>query len=379
MPLFLLQEIDASTAHIALLTSVLPAVAILSFYWGSIVHKVHSGKLLHTSLIASTALAPLIFLASIYLNHPLAYIAASGWYALFYRASQPARMDILKRLFPQEKCNEFFSFLFRISYGVGIVLGPILGFLCDNQLVSLRWLFTMGAIFHLLSALLYLGVPAVATPHEPGTTTRIHSFFVDPWKNSRQILRENPLFLKFQIGFFIAGFGLMIARPAGEILLSKLHLPYLFIFICRTLLKGTGTIGSSKIWSKHLCRGTVLSVSSLVGIGFLLAQLFLLGSLSLPYLVFLSYAIYGIAQGGSQLIWHLSGPLLSGQESSCQYSSVNILAVGVRGALAPLLGGMLLHSFGIVPTMWIGSLTILCGALYLRVQKSEALATPFSP
>ena len=368
VPLFLLQELDASAIHIALLTSILPAVAILSFYWGSLLHNVHSGKVLRTSLITSTALAPILFAITIYINNPWAYIIASGWYALFLRASHPARMEILKRLFPQEQCNEFFSSLFRVSYSAGMILAPILGLLCDTHLVSLRWLFIIGASFHLFSALLYIFIRPSASSSETEPVPKITSFLLDPWKHSHKILRENTLFRRFQVGFFIAGSGLMIAKPAGEVLLSKLHLPYLLIFICRTLLKGSGTIGSSKIWSKHLSQKSVLSVSSFVAVGFLLSQIFLLGSLSWYYSVFFAYAIYGIAQGGSQLIWHLSGPLLSGKESSCQYSSVNILAVGVRGAAMPLLGGMLLHSFGIIPTMWISTLILLFGALYLQKQ-----------
>jgi predicted MFS family arabinose efflux permease len=283
-------------------------------------------------------------------------------------------MEILKRLFPQKQCNEFFSSLFRVSYGVGMVLAPILGLLCDTYLLSLKWLFTIGAFFHLFSALLYIFIRPSTISTEVEPVPKIGSFLLDPWKHSYQILRENALFRRFQVGFFIAGSGLMIAKPAGEVLLSKLHLPYLLIFICRTLLKGSGTIGSSKIWSKHLSQKSVLSISSLVAVGFLLSQLFLLSSLTLYYLVFFAYAIYGIAQGGSQLIWHLSGPMLSGEESSCQYSSVNILAVGVRGAIAPLLGGILLHSFGIIPTMWISSFTIFLGALYLQKQKEPVFA-----
>jgi len=369
VPLFLLQEINASATHIALLTSILPTVSILSFYWGSFVHTLHSGKLLQTSLIISTALAPIIFLISAYFNNPWIYICASGWYTLFLRASHPARMETLKRLFPQDRCNEFFSFLFRVSYGVGMVLAPILGILCDNHLVSLKWLFTIGAIFHLLSSLLYVCIRPATSTQETHQSAKVRSFLLDPWKRSHQLLRENSLFRQFQIGFFVAGSGLMIAKPAGEILFSKLHLPYLLIFICRTVLKGSGTLGSSKLWSKHLRQNTVLSISSLVAVGFLLSQTFLIGALSFQYMVFFAYAIYGIAQGGSHLAWHLSGPLLSGEHSSCQFSSVNILAVGVRGAIAPLLGGMLLHSIGIIPTMWLSICTIFLGALYLRAQK----------
>ena len=58
--------------------------------------------------------------------------------------------------------------------------------------------------------------------------------------------------------------------------------------------------------------------------------------------IFIAYLIYGVAQAGSHLIWHLSGPIFSVDDSSSRYSGVNVVMVGIRGLIGPLLGGVLL-------------------------------------
>jgi len=365
LPLFLLQETQASTFHISLLTSLLPTMAILSFYWESIVHTILSGKKIQFSLILSTALTPWFFFFGSLFNGPWIFILAATWYTLFLRASQPARLEILKRLLPHETRNDFFAHLFRLSYIFGMVLGPIFGILCDRKILNYTSLFQITACLHLLSAFAYLALPRIIE-NEKASPAKIRSLLLDPWRNSMSLLRNNSVFTQFQIGFFIAGSGLMLAKPAGDILLSNLHLSYCTLFLCRTMLKGLGLIGSTKKWGQNLQSDTILFTSATVALCFCLSQLSLLGSLFFVPFVFIAYFLYGIAQGGSHLVWNLSGPLLSGDQSSCQYSSVNIVSVGIRGAIAPLIGGTLLHMIGIVPTMFSATFCITIGLLYFQ-------------
>jgi len=372
LPLFLLQEAQASTFHITLLTSLLPTMAILSFYWGSFVHTIHSGKKIQFSLILSTLLAPCFFIFSSLFTGPWIFILSATWYTLFLRASQPARLEILKRALPHEARNDFFAHLFRLAYIFGMVLGPIFGILCDREILNYTSLFQITALLHLLSAFAYIALLKVIEDEKP-KPTKSRSLLLDPWRNSISLLKNNSVFTRFQIGFFIAGSGLMLAKPAGDILLSNLRLSYCTLFLCRTVLKGLGLIGSTKKWGQNLQSDTVLFTSATVALCFCLSQLSLLVSLFFVPFVFIAYLLYGIAQGGSHLVWNLSGPLLSGEQSSCQYSSVNILSVGIRGAIAPLIGGTLLHMIGIVPTMLSAAFCITIGLLYFQYAHKKSI------
>jgi hypothetical protein len=86
--------------------------------------------------------------------------------------------------------------------------------------------------------------------------------------------------------------------------------------------------------------------------------------------LYAAYLIFGIAQGGSHLIWHLSGPIFSEAEESSRYSGVNVLMVGIRGLIAPILGGILNYLFGADFVFVLGGLCCLGGFFYLFNQRN---------
>ncbi|MFI5334962.1 MAG: hypothetical protein ACHQT8_07385, partial [Chlamydiales bacterium] len=87
----------------------------------------------------------------------------------------------------------------------------------------------------------------------------------------------------------------------------------------------------------------------------------------------LAHLIYGIAQGGSHLVWHLSGTIFAGEENSTPFTTVNVLMIGLRGAVGPLLGGLLCHSVGPIPVLLIGAMIGLFGGWFVLKWKRAKL------
>lgn len=56
--------------------------------------------------------------------------------------------------------------------------------------------------------------------------------------------------------------------------------------------------------------------------------------------LYLGYLSYGIMQAGNELMWNMSGPIFAKNEDSSLYSSINVLAVGLRGCVIPALGSL---------------------------------------
>ena len=133
----------------------------------------------------------------------------------------------------------------------------------------------------------------------------------------------------------------MIAMPAIPAFLSNLEISYTELFLSMGVLKGFGFISTSALWAGAIRRFPLPLVSGAVFCFFALFLGCLLLAIFDPLFILAAYAIYGIAQAGSHLIWNLSGPIFSGKETSFQYSSVNILAIGLRGIIGPPLGGLL--------------------------------------
>ena len=132
-----------------------------------------------------------------------------------------------------------------------------------------------------------------------------------------------------------------------------------------------GVIGTADIWAGRLNRASILHCAHLIAWGFIAYNLLLMSSSISVASIFVAYFIYGIAQSGSHLVWNLSGTLLSGSESSHTYSAVNILAVGIRGCLAPVLGCILLDWTGVMPTLFIGIVIMFFGTRYLAMNRVE--------
>ena len=77
------------------------------------------------------------------------------------------------------------------------------------------------------------------------------------------------------------------------------------------------------------------------------------------------YILYGIMQAGSEMSWHLSGPLFSKDEESSVYSNINVLTVGLRGCFIPILGSLLAYIFQASGVMIIGSALCLTASFWM--------------
>jgi hypothetical protein len=355
------RHFDASAIQISLLTTLRPLLAVFAFYWGSLL--LFKPNLLRPSLVVATAFATSFFLFAPWYDNIGYFILAEGCFVLFWRATTPAQMEILKLNVPKGSREPLLASAFRLSRILGMVIGPLLGLFLQFYPHLWKELFCTLAFCYALSALLkgrFLVPSSQPTPHQ---TVAFKEFIIKPWIDSWHLLKKNRSFMKFQIGFFIAGSGLMFAKPSIPSLFEHLNLSFFQIFTLFTLLEGLGYVLTSALWAKHLATKGLHTTSCFVIVCFAMQPLFLLT----PWFwcLFPAYFFYGAAQAGSQLVWNLSGPLLCGNESSTQYSSVNILAIGVRGCFVPLLGGLFSALFGPHLALAFSLVFMIAGSLYL--------------
>ena len=59
-------------------------------------------------------------------------------------------------------------------------------------------------------------------------------------------------------------------------------------------------------------------------------------------------------QAGSEMSWNLSGPIFADREDSSPYSALNVITVGIRGCVVPLLGTFLCSAMGPSAVFFIG-------------------------
>lgn len=377
LDVLLVAYFGATTFEISILTTLRPVLAVCAFYWGSML--LYRPELLRFSLVSATGLATIFFVFAPWSESIWYFILAECCFVLFWRAAHPAQMEILKLNFDKGVRERFFSQALIVSHASGMLIGPLLGLFLKFYPNVWKELFFVGALLYVASAWVKRSFYVPHTPQAKVAIKSIKCLLITPWKESWRLLQTNRLFRQFQLGFFIAGSGLMFAKPSIPGYLTSLNLSFLEIFSLFTLLEGLGFILTASLWARLLQTSGIHRTACLVATCFSFQPLFLIMPSISPAFVFLAYFFYGAAQSGSRLVWNLSGPHLCGKESSSQYTSVNILAIGVRGSFVPLLGASFTQIFSPEASLAVSFLFMLAGSFYLfRVSFAQNQSTKLS-
>lgn len=166
----------------------------------------------------------------------------------------------------------------------------------------------------------------------------------------------------------------MIMQPAlPRFFIDVLGLSYTELSIALTLCKGVGFALTSQVWANGMQRIDIFRFSSLVTLlGALFPLLLLVAQLHVVW-VYLAYLIYGVLQAGSELSWHLSGPIFAKEEDSSQYSSVNVLTVGLRGCAIPQIGAFLCLIASSTSILMLGALSCFVGTVWMLVFRKKRI------
>ncbi|PIS01581.1 MAG: MFS transporter [Chlamydiae bacterium CG10_big_fil_rev_8_21_14_0_10_35_9] len=336
----LCKDLGATAFQIAILTMLRPTVSLLSLYWSANLHE-RSDKL-KSNLLGAGFLSRLLFLFFPLYENAWFVIIAAAVYLMFYRAGIPAWMEILKLNLSKNSREKIFSWGSAIGFLEGSLLAIGFGRMLDGSSGSWKSLFFFSAIAGMINLFYLARIPINHSETTLPKKAKGSFLFqvIKPWRESFHLIRKEKQFSIFQWGFMISGIGIMMIQPALPLFFKDtLQLTYTDIAIALSIYKSLGFVISSPIWGRLLNRFWINQISSWVFILTGLFSIFMLFSPISRFWLYFSYFLYGIAQGGSHLIWNLSGPIFSGNDHSAKYSRVNIVMVGIRGAFAPLIGG----------------------------------------
>jgi hypothetical protein len=199
---------------------------------------------------------------------------------------------------------------------------------------------------------------------------------INPWKRAIKLLIARPDFRRFQWGFTWCGGGVMLTYAVmPHYFVRELKVSYGELALAFAFYKGMGYALSSQSWVKHLNRQKIYHSSRDI---FLVVSMFpillLLARWQINYL-YLAFFVYGLGLAGNHLIWHMSGPIFSLKQDSSAYSSVNILMVGIRGMIFPLLGAYLVPYLGTGGVLGISVGMCLIGAILMHWARGEPICS----
>ena len=366
----LYKDLGASAFQVTLLMMLKPFVTSLSFYWSAGL-KGKTRKLKSNVLWAGFLMrAP--FLLCPWVESSWFVIFAAVNYMFFYRAGIPGWLEIIKRNMSEEKRHKIFSISSALGYAEGVGLALACGSLLDKDPSLWKILFFWAAVIGLLTLVVQSRIVVEGEDEEIERPT-FKEVLVRPWRDSYRLIRERLDFSRFQWGFMVSGFGLMLIQPAIPLFaVDILGISYLEMASAICIAKGLGFVVSTPLWARWMDRFSIFQMASFVFLAIGLFTILLSFSVWSIAWLYIAYFWYGVGQGGSHLVWNMSGPIFSGKDESSRYTGVNVVMAGMRGMVAPPLGGWLAVVFGPIQVLIMGgALCFYSGARLLQSRFSK--------
>ncbi|MBF8262438.1 MAG: transporter [Parachlamydiales bacterium] len=357
----LYKDLHATPFQIALLTMLKPLVTLLSFYWSA-----GSSGRLRANVLGAGLLMRLPFLFVPWFDSVWFVIAASVNYMLFYRAGVPAWMEILKKNLKEGKRGRLFSLSSAVGYGEGVLLSLAMGGMLDQDPGLWKLLFVGAALLGLVGSFVQASVPVQEGEREKRPSLK--ELIVRPWRDSIELMRTRKDFAGFQWGFMVCGFAVMLIQPALPLFaVDELGISYTQMAAAISIAKGLGYVASSPLWGRWIDQHPIHRLASGVFLTIALFPVMLAMAQWQIFWLYAAYFLYGVGQGGSHLVWNMSGPHFAGKDESARYTGVNVAMAGLRGAVGPPLGGWMSVVWGALPVLGIGA--VLCLWSGLRILK----------
>ncbi len=351
----LYKNMHLTPLQITVIVALKPASSLLSPYWSQAIYQ--KPDRIITNLLGANFFRHLPFLFIPWTQSSWFIIFSFGLYMTLSRATIPAWMELFKCNLPKTKREEMVAYGTIIDFLGTAVLAIGVGVLLDNFQEIWRWLFLITAVLGILSTFLLTSISPPPAPSLTCVTSRTHSFKIKekifkPWQQVWKLISQCKDFAIFQIGFMFGGAGLMIMQPAlPKFFIDILHLSFTEMGLAISLCKGVGVALASPIWTRLFRKLNIFQLCALVTFFATLFPFLLLATSFHLILLYLAYAFYGVMQAGSELSWHMSGLVFAKEKDSSTFSVTNILTVGIRGCVIPVIGSVLLpfiHPLGVI-------------------------------
>lgn len=377
LPLILYKELHASALECTAMIALKPMSSLLSPYWSLSIYQ-RQDRLV-SNLIWANLLKFLPFLFFPWFGWNWLFILSFGSYMLFHRGSIPAWMEIFKVNIKGVSREKIFSAGSVIDYLGSAILPVLFGTILDDTPYFWRWLFFGTALLGLFSTLFLYAIPSpVGNISFKSSDESWIDFLVKPWKQCWSLLKKRPDFARFQLGFMLGGSGIMIMQPIFPIFfVDVLNLSYTKMVIAISICKGIGYAVASPLWARRFNQTNIYSLGGLVTLlTAIFGMLLLLSTQHLGWL-FVSFLFYGIWVAGSDLVWNMSGPHFSNDEDSSLYSRTNVLTVGLRGSIIPLVGSFLYMISNSITVILVGCFLCLLASERMRYYATSKTHQPF--
>lgn len=345
---------SASPFHLSLISSASGIGQLFSFYWGYIVRS-RKDKL-------RMVVFPSIVARGVFLFTPLVYSIGTFLILIFlYQIvscmATPAYVEVIKTIYPDMLRGRIMGLVRMINSLIVITITPLSG--RAMSLISFRWVFFFGAIFGVISSLVFSRINVREPQRENIVPISLKTILTIPFLDKK--------FGTYLFIFFMYGLGNWLSNPIYPIVLvDKLHANPLEVGYLST----TASVFSAIFyvyWGRYIDKENPIKVLFIVFFLDILIPFGYLLSVIKPFIifVFISASISGIVSAGIDLAVMNAIMVLAPREEIASYMALHSTFVGIRGIIGPFLGAFLYPVIGPTGVFSINIITALSGGFLM--------------
>lgn len=362
------RELQASPFTITLFAILNPASSLFSVYFSQVL-AAHPDRIYrHIRSVAALTRLPLVLF---FLWHDAAsLLLLFGLFNIGVAMLKPVQSIYMRENFRPGEIGKLYGITVSIAKVFFIAASYGFGLWMDVNHSSYIAAFGGSGVVAFVSVLILTLVPfrnwraveAAPTPKD-----------MIGFATTRETLRDNAPFRRFEAAFFTYGSGFMVVLPAMPILLvDHLNLTYSVVSFGRGVMSAIFLIIFTPLLGRVLDRRdpvylSMVSFFTLIAYPTLLIAAWFLRGAAEP-LFYLSFAAFGIAMAGVTLTWNV-GPMYfaATPQEIPRLMSVHVTLTGLRGLLVPILGYFLLK-IGILAPFFASACFFFSAALMMRRQ-----------
>ena len=364
--LILRRELGATPLQLAVMSSAGGGCLLLSLLWAKACH----GRPPLPYLVWPAFLARGVFLLVPFVSSAWSFVGLVVARDFFGAAVAPAHAAVVERVYPRAQRGRALG-LVRVAGAVlGIGLALAAGQLFDR--IGYRWIFVAAALLGMAAS---LRLRRLSVPEPEGDGDEGPAGLREAWLT----VREDHAFRRLLIASFLFGFGCWIQAPAHPLLavdVLQVSASQVGVFAS---VAAVATLAGSAYWGWLVDRKSSLEA---------LRVMYLIGATT-PLIYYIAWSPWVLVASavtdsllaiGLELVWMMAVIDVAGPQRTAQYVAIGATLAGVRGVAGPLVGGLVIHAFGIHAVYLIAAILTFSGAWLvgreLRVRVPAPVLTP---
>ncbi len=371
----LLKTIGGTSGHV----TVLQTMAATSFIFGIFYSEWMLGRDKRKFILYLGALARGALLLTVFVNSPLTFLLVFAVFYIFHPGLNPAINAVVQANITHRLLGRLYSVTVLVS-SLSAMVGTYLGGVILNlNGFNFKWLFPLAGLLGFLG-LAFLARMRVRVSDVRSEKTLylrkqhplmvIRNSILVPVSNTIKVFKFHSDFATFERNFFLYGLAFMMLMVVVPVfLVEKLGISYTQAGLTGLIYQLSSVLFFPivGIWYDRLNPAEFSKRSFLI---LALYPLTLLLALPLKNLVgidpisvvYLASVFFGAGMSGVIVVWYLNTIYFARGIDSAQFMGAHVTLVGVRGAIGPLTGYMIMRLAGATTAFLVAVILLLSAA-----------------